>query len=441
MRNFLLGALLLSVFSSPLLAGEKSDWRGFESKGDRHHGSFHARQTVQLGPRPFFLVDDMDAGALKDKLESCKKGPFRKTAFSIGHRGAALQFPEHTKESYEAAAKMGAGIIECDVTFTSDKALVCRHSQCDLHTTTNILETPLAQKCSQPFQPALYDAAGNMIQPASARCCTSDITLAEFKTLQGKMDAADNTATTVAAYMNATPNWRTDVYAGRGTLMTHRESIELFKKLGVQMTPELKSPSVPMPFNGFSQQDYASKMIDEYRQAGVPASRVWAQSFDLNDVLYWLQHEPMFGQQAVYLDGRYGDAGFDHRDPDSWNPGMEQLAASGVKVIAPPMWMLLDVENGEIVASDYARAAKRAGLDIITWTFERDGPLANGGGWYFQTMNGLNPNPANLEPGVIDNDGDMYRALDVLAKEVGILGIFSDWPASVTYYANCMKLK
>jgi glycerophosphoryl diester phosphodiesterase len=26
----------------------------------------------------------------------------------------------------------------------------------------------------------------------------------------------------------------------------------------------------------------------------------------------------------------------------------------------------------------------------------------------------------------------------VLAKDVGILGIFSDWPATVTYYANCV---
>ena len=44
------------------------------------------------------------------------------TDFSIGHRGAALQFPEHTKESYEAGARMGAGILECDVTFTKDRA-------------------------------------------------------------------------------------------------------------------------------------------------------------------------------------------------------------------------------------------------------------------------------------------------------------------------------
>ena len=38
----------------------------------------------------------------------------------------------------------------------------------------------------------------------------------------------------------------------------------------------------------------------------------------------------------------------------------------------------------------------------------------------------------------IERDGDVYRVLDVLAREVGIRGIFSDWAATVTYYANCM---
>ncbi|WP_304440066.1 glycerophosphodiester phosphodiesterase family protein, partial [Oleiphilus sp. HI0066] len=83
----------------------------------------------------------MTDSKLKRKLQSCKSGPFAPSNFSIGHRGAPIQFPEHTKESYIAAAKMGAGIMECDVTFTKDRALVCRHAQCDLHTTTNILAT------------------------------------------------------------------------------------------------------------------------------------------------------------------------------------------------------------------------------------------------------------------------------------------------------------
>jgi glycerophosphoryl diester phosphodiesterase len=155
-----------------------------------------AADNVQLGPRPFHLVETMDKSELKAALQACADGPFRRTNFSIGHRGAPLQFPEHTREGYQAAARMGAGILECDVTFTKDKELVCRHSQCDLHTTTNILAVPeLAAKCSEPFTPA-DPAAG---AKASAKCCTSDITLAEYRTLQGKMDAAVTRATTVEA--------------------------------------------------------------------------------------------------------------------------------------------------------------------------------------------------------------------------------------------------
>lgn len=398
------------------------------------------KDEIQVGPRPYYLVEDMDQGALKRKLQSCAEGPFKRSDFSIGHRGAPLQFPEHTKESYEAAARMGAGILECDVTFTKDKELVCRHDQCDLHTTTNILATELANKCSVPFSPAQFDADGKLIKAASARCCTSDITLAEFKTLTGKMDAANSNARTVTEYLNGTAKWRTDLYADKGTLLTHKESIALFKQLGVKMTPELKSPMVPMPFDGFSQEDYAQKLVDEYKQAKVHAKNVFPQSFDLNDVLYWIKREPKFGKQAVYLDGRYGNAGFNHRNPATWTPDMNTLVADGVRIIAPPIWMLVEVENGQIVPSLYAKSAKAAGLDIITWSFERDGPLKNGGGWYFQTLNGLNPNPDSVEPAVINNDGDMMNVLDVLAKKVGIIGIFSDWPGSVTYYSSCMKL-
>ena len=106
--------------------------------GHDGHDRDRADQSIQLGPRPFYLVQGMDAGSLKSRLLKCQNGPFRRTNFSIGHRGAPLQFPEHTKESYEAGARMGAGIVECDVTFTKDGQLVCRHDECDLHTTTNI---------------------------------------------------------------------------------------------------------------------------------------------------------------------------------------------------------------------------------------------------------------------------------------------------------------
>jgi glycerophosphoryl diester phosphodiesterase len=326
-------------------------------------------------------------------------------------------------ESYEAAAIQGAGIIECDVTFTADKELVCRHSQCDLHTTTDILLNPtLAAKCTEPFVPAEYDTDGNMTSPATAQCCTSDITLAEFKTLCGKMDGADNTATTAEEYVMGTPAFRTDLFSTCGTLVTHAESIDLIKGLGAKFTPELKSPSVAMPFDGFTQEDYAQKMIDEYKAASVDPSSVWAQSFNVDDVYYWITNESDFGNQAVFLDDVDTEADLDAAIAD-----FDTMVSGGVKIIAPPMWALVTVEDGQIVPSEYAKKAKEAGLGIIT--LDRSGPLKSGGGWYFQSITD-----------VTDNDGVYYELLDVLAQDVGILGIFSDWPATVTYYATCFDL-
>ena len=419
------------ILVAALLAGMAG--ASFGAPGGAGIARGEGSQQPQFGPRPFYLVADMDEGVLKDKLASCAKGPFARSDFSIGHRGAAMQFPEHTRESYEAAARMGAGIIECDVTFTKDKELVCRHSQCDLHTTTDILATPLAEKCSQNFVPAQLDpVTGAVIQPAQAQCCTSDITLAEFKTLKGKMDGFNPAATTVDQYLAGTPNWRTDLYAQNGTLLTHAESIELIGGLGAKFTPELKSPSVPMPFDSdgdgvgdYSQQDYARQMIDDYKTAGIKPSRVWAQSFDRGDVLYWIAQEPAFGQQAVFLDDADSPADL----PTAAD--LQAYAADGIRIVAPPLWALLDLDgNGDIVPSEYARNARAAGLDIITWTLERSWPLTNGGGWYHQTVTDA-----------IDNDGDIFTVLDVLARDVDVLGVFSDWPATVTYYANCMGLK
>lgn len=387
-------------------------------------------RAVQLGPRPFYLVDDMDAGPLKDKLQSCAAGPFRKTDFSISHRGAPLQFPEHTRESYLAAAVQGAGIVECDVAFTKDRQLVCRHSQCDLHTTTNILATPLAAKCTEGFEP--YDAGSKTA--ASARCCTSDITLAEFKSLCGKMDSFDPAAATPQDYLGGIAPWRTELYASCGTLMSHAESLALFQELGVKFTTELKSPEVPMPYQGdYTQRNYAQHVVDEYKAAGIDPSDVWLQSFRLADVLYWIKNEPDFGKQAVFLDDRINDsAGY-----AAAVAGMQELAGQGVRIVAPPIWTLLEVDaDGKTVPSAYALAAKAAGLDIIAWSLERSGPLATGGGSYYQTLNGMTGGRS-----VIDNDGDMMNVLDALAKQVGVLGVFSDWPATVTYYANCMGLR
>ena len=390
--------------------------------GDRKHHKKRPHQAVQLGTRPYYLIEKMPESELKDRLLSCTKGPFKKSDFSIAHRGAPMLFPEHTWESYVAAARMGAGILECDVTFTKDRELVCRHSQCDLHTSTNILITPLAEKCSKPFVPAHYDEKGNWVT-ASAQCCTSDITLAEFKTLQGKMNAANLNATTLEQYLDGSADRRSDYYSGNGTLMSHAESIELFKSLGVKMIPELKGSNVEMPYEGnYTQEMYAQQLIDEYKAAGVKPKQVFPQSFNLDDVLYWIKNEAGYGKRAVYLDNNF-DA------PGETISMMPDLAEMGLHYLAPPMWMLVTLDKGKIVPSEYARAAKANHLKLITWTLERPSLMQKGGGWYYQSI-----------ADVAIDEGITLVLLDVLARDVGIEGIFSDWPATTTYYANCMGL-
>lgn len=409
--------------------------------------------SIQLGARPFYLVDGMDEGPLKHRLMQCKEGPFRRTDFSIGHRGAPLQFPEHTQESYEAAALQGAGIVECDVTFTKDRELVCRHAENDLHTTTNILVTPLAEKCTRKFTAATFDVNGNRLTPATAECRASDLTLAEFRTLTGKMDASNPNARTPAEFLGGTAPWRTDLYTGRGTLLTLKESVELNKRHGVKHTPELKESVVDPdtgkkrieeifknPTSRTPQQNYAQALIDVLEAEGVRPRDAWPQSFNVDDVLYWTART-RYGRQAVYL------LDFNSTDPvndiiiqppyDAVNrmQYFKFLRQAGVRIIAPAMPALLAVDtSNRVVPSALAKDLKAMDFDIITWTFERSDLRqgASKAGFYYDF---------DSQGKAIKKDSDMYKALDVLARDVKVLGIFSDWPATVTYYANCMDLK
>ncbi|KAK3307653.1 PLC-like phosphodiesterase [Chaetomium strumarium] len=397
---------------------------------DRRHNrpKVTPMKRISLGPRPYWLVDRMDDGPLKTKLTSCSEKEMKRSDWSISHRGGGtMMMPEHTLDSIMAGSRMGAGIQECDVTFTKDKQLVCRHDQCDLHTTTNVVSIPeLNAKCTVPFQPA---ANGTK---ATAKCCTSDFTLAEIKTLCAKMDASKPDATTPAEYLLGTPLYRTDLYARTvcSRVPTLREYIDLVDALGLKFTPELKTPQVPMPFpagSDYTQAKFAQQMIDEFKAAGIKPERVWPQSFLYDDVLYWLKAEPKWGKQAVLLD----ESGDPPATMAQAVANLKKYAKDGVKVVAPPLPYLVTVENGKIVPSEYARSAKSLGFKILTWSLERSGWLGDGsaGGYYYGSI-------AN----VTNSEGDVYNLLHVLAQDVKVAGVFSDWSATVTYYANCFGL-
>jgi glycerophosphoryl diester phosphodiesterase len=387
---------------------------------------------VSLGPRPYYLINNMTQSPLKDKLRSCENGPFSVTDFSMGHRGGGtLQIPEGTAENIMAGARMGSGVLECDVAFTRDRGLVCRHSLCDLHTTTDILLRPnLAAKCSVPFTPS------NGTSPANALCCTSDITMAEYMTLCGKMDSFNASARTPQAYQANTPTFRTDLYNTCGTLLSLDSYITLVDSLPQtrSFTPELKLPpaQVPMPFNNYTQTQYARDMIETFIRRGIPPARVWPQSFNPPDIFQWLREYPAYGRQAVYLD----ESGETPANYTAAVARLPALRARGVNIIAPPMQYLLKVggpQNNTIIPSAYARAATAAGLDIFTWTIERSGPLTRVAAredYYYTSI-----------ASAVRQDGQMYEILDALARQVGIKGIFTDWAATVTFYANCWGLR
>jgi glycerophosphoryl diester phosphodiesterase len=157
---------------------------------------------------------------------------------------------------------------------------------------------------------------------------------------------------------------------------------------------------------------------------------VYPQSFNLVDVSYWVTHEPAFGRQAVYLDDVDPGAGI----PSLNFAELQDLRRQGVRIFAPPIPALLAIDsNDQVVPSQYARDIKAAGLDIITWSFERSDLRrgAAGGGFYYAF------DPTGR---AVKKDSDMFYALHALAQDVGVRGIFSDWPATVSYYASCMGL-
>jgi glycerophosphoryl diester phosphodiesterase len=149
---------------------------------------------------------------------------------------------------------------------------------------------------------------------------------------------------------------------------------------------------------------------------------VLPQSFDRRDVEYWIRHEPEFGERAVLLD----NAALPISAPRAGL--LRRYKAAGINIWAPPLFVLLDLDaGGRIVPSRTARAARAAGLDIIAWTLERSGNLAAASnGFYYRTIDSA-----------ITREGDVMEVVDVLAREVGVRGIFSDWAATVSFYAGC----
>lgn len=269
-----------------------------------------------------------------------------------------------------------------------DRELVCRHLQCNI---APITIPELNAKCTKPFAPATADG-----EDASATCCTSDITLEEYKTLCGTMEGSNPDAETPGEFIQGTPRWQTDLYAECGTAITLRKHIELTDELGLLFIAELKTPEMEMLTRATTPSRSSRRTWSRRSRARGSPRRGCTSSPSCTTTFCTCSKRSRKRRRRRA-----------HR-------------------CAPLQYLVTLSEDNEIIPSMYAVKAKELGLDIISWSLKWPGFLSNGGGYYYSTI-------AN----VINNDGDVYSLLHVLVQDVGVLGVFTDWSATVTYYANC----
>jgi glycerophosphoryl diester phosphodiesterase len=133
------------------------------------------------------------------------------------------------------------------------------------------------------------------------------------------------------------------------------------------------------------------------------------------------------GRAQVAANGNVGEPSFPR------TPSFDEAKAAGLKTIAPPLWVLVKATGNPsqpFEATDYAGRANAAGLQLVTWTLDRSGPInetTQHPFGYFRTLTGA-----------LHHDGDLYPLLHALVNDIGVTGVFSDWPATVTYYDNCL---
>ncbi|TPX73999.1 hypothetical protein CcCBS67573_g04745 [Chytriomyces confervae] len=410
---------------------------------------------------------------MRDAISLCND-PLARNFETIGHRGAPLVAPEETLRSYEIAVDSGAGFIECDASVTKEMDLICRHSVCDLHYTTDILmhHPDLAAKCSSPFTPATNTTKAN------ATCCTFDFTLQEMKQLCATMESDLNpNATRVQDYVLGKPAFRSiGVRDGECVKMVSmKEFLEFAKtKKRVNVIPELKDTTEhsTMSFlksKGASIETLADLFAKNLRDAGFSApfdktykdagkkgtlgimqtfdrrvAKIWKQNNKDLPVLYLIQ-SPMNTTTTEKDCVSASDCG----TPDV----LRNLMKLGVELFAPALNGLVTAKNHRYVEHQYSQdikaLAEELGLKdkvfLGSWSLERsacvsqygDGSFnaeaglgAIGGcGWYYNSVEGY---------ASFGQHEDALLMMDALFTKAGVVSLFSDFPATVSMYSNCV---
>ncbi|KAL7544203.1 LOW QUALITY PROTEIN: hypothetical protein ACHAWF_007582, partial [Thalassiosira exigua] len=392
--------------------------------------------TVSVGPRPYFLINELDNvgndgpnvtfchPGLKATLRQCANTlttfRFCPSNFVLGHCGAALQFLERTDRGHDVALRMGAGAAECDINLTKDKKLVCCHKRCNLHETTDVLARPrLVAKYSRPFRPV------GPTPRASAKCCTTDFTLHEIQNeMYGRMSSRNRQAKTVEEYLSRPPELQTGLYL-HDCPHSHADFVQVVNASGGNFVPEFKSLNgTVLSKLGLTREEFVQMVLDGYENM-TDAERVCLQLFTWED-LYYLTNRTCYGKHVC--------------------PGQEPLSdvvrstpASKELCTARRLWRL-----GNRAGHTHAAGARRA------WG-RRPYQLRLGGVGGKVGDFGVDPRaiPRDVRvlieqsrlAGTLQTDADLLKVIYVLYKDVSVEAIFTDWPSVVSFYANCKGIR
>ena len=418
--------------------------------------------------------------ALRADISTCKE-PLRLNEAVYAHRGAPLVAPEETEASWAIGVRSGAGLLECDASLTRDGHLICRHSTCDLATTTDVVANhpAMLSRCSRPWQAARPAAGAAPATRAEVACCTYDFTLSELSVLCAGMESLVNSsATRRSEYLLGPPGFRSP-YIARArchALVPLSQFLRLAREWGVGVVPELKDTWKPelVTFLASIGRDIdwlAESILTQVRDAGFMAAlggnaaqRGLLQTFDPRIAARWKQLAPSHPVLFLWITDRSIQAATPcetvHFDCAT-STTLTELVGLGVEVLAPAMQLLLSSDSHRMAISEGMRRLQMLIADgssaagaatstttgttqIGTWSFERSGcpsadPTASLGNQPAST-GPCGPYWNGLQGVSAFQHADTLLAIDALLG-AGVVGIFSDFPAAVSAVANCRRAK
>ena len=313
----------------------------------------------------------------------------------IGHRGASGYRPEHTLESYELAARMGADFIEPDLVSTKDGVLIARHEN-DITGTTDVADHPefAARKTTKTIDGT----------PATG-WFSEDFTLAEIKTLRAEerlpLVRQENT-----------------IYDGLYQIPTFDEVLDLRSRLSRELRreigvyPETKHPTFFREL-GLSLEP---PLVRSLKKAGLNkrSAPVFIQSFERTNLAV-LRNDLNVKTKLVFLTSASGSPFGDTKTYAQLTTpaGLAELAAT-IDGIGPDKLQVIPrnaagkLESPTTLVAD----AHRAGLLVHPYTFRAENQFL----------------PTDYRRGTVDSDyGRVIDEMTVYLR-TGIDGFFTDQP-------------